>query len=264
MSSQPISTQWPFSTSSQVQGANIIPSVVLVFNSTTSQKGTGWLVSERHIVTNEHVIHGYSSPNAVVVIFPDGSQFRSNSIVHDQFTDIAALGFEEPFSKPPLSILTSDLDIGTQVYAWGHPLGYSGPAPILSVGYLAGRNIWDPAGISAPQQRLILNAALNPGNSGGPIFEWDQKHVCGMAVTKHAPISSFLAQAIQVLAKNKSGITFSATDATGKQITLVESQLVAEVLQYFREMTQVVIGEAVMPQYITAFLDAHKIPWTKA
>ena len=49
---QNISTQWPFSTTAQVQGNSVIPSVVLVVNLATSQKGTGWLVSEKYIVTN--------------------------------------------------------------------------------------------------------------------------------------------------------------------------------------------------------------------
>lgn len=38
---QQISTQWPFATISQVQGNAVIPSVVLVVNQSTSQKGTG-------------------------------------------------------------------------------------------------------------------------------------------------------------------------------------------------------------------------------
>ncbi len=261
---QQISTQWPFSTTTQVQGNSVIPSVVLVANLSTSQKGTGWLVSKKHIVTNEHVIKDYQTPNKIVVVFPDGSQFTPTNIYQDQLTDIAALEFQNNFSSKPLKINTQTLEVGNQIYAWGHPLGYSGPAPILSVGYLAGRNLWQPQGISAPQFRLILNAALNPGNSGGPIFSWGETSVCGVAVTKHAPISQYLQSAIQALANNNSGITFSTTDGQGNQRTFVESQIVADVLMYFQSMTQVVIGEAIMPIDITNFLDSHNINWSKA
>lgn len=264
MNHQTISTQWPFATATEVQGSSVIPSVVLVVNTTTSQKGTGWLVSANHIVTNEHVIRGFATANAVFVVFPDGTKHLVDSIQQDRYTDIAALEFMSPFPQTGLSIQTQDLEVGAQIFTWGHPLGYSGPAPILSVGYLAGRNLWNPQGISAPQQRLILNAAFNPGNSGGPILQWNEKHVCGMAVTKHAPITPFLVQAIQALAQNESGVTFNATDGNGNSRTFVESQIVAEILHYFRSMTQVVIGEAIMPSEITSFLDAHGIPWTPA
>lgn len=264
MNNQDISTQWPFGTTAQVQGASVVPSVVLVINRTTSQKGTGWLVSSHYIVTNEHVIRGHSNPANVTVVFPDGSQFVPNSIVDDNMTDIAALQFQNEFPNPTLAICTRTLDIGIQIFAWGHPLGYSGPAPILSVGYLAGRNLWNPQGLQNPKQRLVLNAALNPGNSGGPIFPWGETAVCGVAVTKHAPISQFLLSAIQALSNNRSGVTFTSRDSQGNTRTFVESQIVAEVLEYFRSMTQVVIGEAIMPCDVTSFLDTHDIPWSQA
>lgn len=63
MNTQQISTQWPFDTINEVQGNSVIPSVVLVFNQSTSQKGTGWLVSQNYIVTNEHVIRGFGDPS---------------------------------------------------------------------------------------------------------------------------------------------------------------------------------------------------------
>lgn len=261
---QQTSTQWPFTTTAQVQGNSVIPSVVLIINQSTSQKGTGWLVSEKHIVTNDHVINNFQTPSKIVVVFPDGSQFTPINIHQDHLTDIAALEFQNPFNAQHLKIKTQTLEVGNQIYAWGHPLGYSGPAPILSVGYLAGRNVWQPQGMQVPQYRLILNAALNPGNSGGPIIPWGETCVCGIAVTKHAPISQYLQSAIQALANNKSGITFTTTDGQGNQHTFVESQIVAEVLVYFQSMTQVVIGEAIMPIDITNFLDTHSVSWTRA
>lgn len=210
------------------------------------------------------MINNYQSPSKIIVVFPNGSQVTPINIHQDQLTDIAALEFQNSFSTQPLKINTQTLEVGNQIYAWGHPLGYSGPAPILSVGYLAGRNVWQPHGIQAPQYRLILNAALNPGNSGGPIFPWGETCVCGIAVTKHAPISQHLQGAIQALATNKSGLIFTATDGQGNQQSFAESQIVADVLMHFQSMTQVVIGEAIMPIDITNFLDTHSIPWTRA
>lgn len=264
MSNIPIFTQWPFGTISAVQGTAVVSSVVLVVVTSTSRKGTGWLVSPNHIVTNEHVIRGAQNPADIVVIFPNSNTRTPSSFVQDNLTDIAALTFDAPFSTSPLSINMNNVDVGSQIFTWGHPLGYSGPAPILSVGYLAGYNSWQPQGMTTPQQRLVLNAALNPGNSGGPVFLWGQESVCGVAVTKHAPITHFLQSAISALANNRSGIVFTATDGQGNQRQFVESQLVADVLNYFQDMTQVVIGEAIMPVDLTDFLNNHDIPWTQA
>ncbi len=264
MSNQPISTQWPFDTNINVQGTTVVPSVVLVINQAAGLKGTGWLVSDQHIVTNEHVIRDIQAPTNILVVFPDGNRFSPSNVYHDNLTDIAALEFSNSFSAQPLQINTQNLEVGSQIYAWGHPLGYDGPAPILSVGYLAGRNLWQPNGMQLPQHRLVLNAALNPGNSGGPIFPWGDNSVCGVAVTKHAPISQFLQSAIVALANNTSGVVFTSSDGQGNQTDFVESQIVAEILIYFQNMTQVVIGEAIMPIDITNFLDLHGIPWSQA
>jgi len=111
---------------------------------------------------------------------------------------------------------------------------------------------------------LVLNAALNPGNSGGPVFAWGEQSVRGVAVTKHAPISQYLQSAIDALKNNSSGIVFTATDGQGNTTTFVESQIVARILQYFRDMTQVVIGEAIAAEDVIAFLDKNSVPWQPA
>jgi hypothetical protein len=51
--------------------------------------------------------------------------------------------------------------------------------------------------------------------------------------------------ATQWMHGSKSGVVFTATDGQGKTRNFVESQLVADVLKYFRSMTRVVIGEAI-------------------
>lgn len=262
MTNLPIATQWAVNATASLP-SDVILSVTLIIVPSTGHKGTGWLVSNQHVVTNEHVVRGGSAGN-ISVQFSDGAVVSATAVVLDPLTDIAVLTIPAPVSHPHLKIDCSPLDIGTRVCAWGHPLGYNGPAPILSVGYLAGFSAHQPAGLASPQKRLVLNAALNPGNSGGPVLAWGEDTVRGVAVTKHAPITSFLQSAIQALSTNTSGVVFTAGDGQGNTRQFVESQVVAEILQYFRDMTQVVIGEAVCPDDVVAFLDAHKIPWTKA
>jgi hypothetical protein len=259
VSSLPISTQWTLE-SSAVLPSKVLLSVALVFTTATGQKGTGWLISDRHIVTNEHVIRG-GAGGQILVQFADGKSVQGVSAIFDVHTDIAVVTLGEPVSYPVLKIDPTPPKVGDKVCAWGHPLGYNGPSPILSVGYVAGFSAHNPAGLIKPQRRLVLNAALNPGNSGGPVFVWGEDKVRAVAVTKHTPISPFLQSALLALQANHSGVMFSATDEHGKSQNLVESQVVAQLLHYFRDMTQVVIGEAIASHDVIQFLNANNIPW---
>lgn len=258
----PIATQWTLNATAALP-SQVVLSVALVATTSTGQKGTGWLVSNQHIVTNEHVVRG-GSATTVLVQFSDGVVVPIQAINVDPLTDLAVLTLRQPVSHVPLKIDGSVPDIGTRVCAWGHPLGYNGPQPILSVGYVAGFNAHQPQGLLTPQRRLVLNAALNPGNSGGPIFAWGEQTVRGVAVTKHAPISQYLHSAINALKTNNSGVCFTATDSQGKTTNFVESQIVAEILQHFQGMTQVVLGEAISAEDVISFLDRNNIPWQAA
>lgn len=262
MNQLPISTQWLVNSTGQVNTALAL-SVVLIVCLNTGSKGTGWLCSDQHIVTNEHVVKN-AGPNQIIIVFPDGRQVQPINKIEDIDVDLAVLTLPDRVQETPLKIKTDITDIGSRVCAWGHPLGYNGPAPILSVGYIAGFSDYKRTQTSPLYKRLVVNAALNPGNSGGPILVWGEDTVCGVAVTKHAPISQSLQSTINALSTNKSGLQFSGQDAQGNPISFSESQLVADVLKYFQSMTQVVIGEAVSPLDLVAFLDQNSIPWTKA
>lgn len=261
MPSQPISTQW-LHNAVPPHAQSAIDAVAMIVVQSTGSKGTGWLVADRVVITNEHVIRN-GAPNGIVVRFPDGSvQGVTNILGVDDFLDLAALELQSAPSVPSLKIDVTPLEVSDQVYTFGFPLAYNGPAPLMTVGYVAGFEARTLQAGSAPQQRLVLNAALNPGNSGGPLLGWNQSSVRGVAVSKHAPISPFLQSAIDALAGNQTGVVFTATDGQGNTRTFVESQLVADILKYFRSMTQVVIGEAIQASDIVAFLGANQVQWT--
>jgi S1-C subfamily serine protease len=261
MSQLPTATQWVRSAApSHAQQA--IDAVAMVVVNTTALKGTGWLVNDHMVVTNEHVIRG-GAPGGIVVNFPNGS--TSNVVrvpVADVSLDLAVLELQAAPGVSPLKIAQTDLTVGVQIYALGFPLAYNGPAPLMIVGYVAGFEARSPQVGYPPQKRVVLNATVNPGNSGGPVLPWNKSSVAGVVVSKHAPISSFLEQAIDALASNRSGIVFNYTDGQGNVHPYVESQLVADILKYFRGMTQVVIGEAIPANDVAALLTARGIPWT--
>lgn len=265
MSNLPVATQWIHSNSPAFTQTPIdAVAMVVVQSSAGTEKGTGWLVSDQMLVTNEHVVRN-GAPGGIEAHFADGSQFGVSAFAAvDASLDLAVLELQGMTSATPLKIDLSPPQVGTQVYTLGFPLAYNGPAPLMTVGHVAGFETHPVSGAAAPLKRIVLNAAINSGNSGGPVFLWEESSVRGVAVSKHAPISLFLQSAITALADNKSGITFTGTDAQGNLTRFVESQLVADVLQHFRSMTQVVIGSAIPADDVATFLTTHNVPWSKA
>jgi len=129
---------------------------------------------------------------------------------------------------------------------------------LLTVGYLSGfaaETVKD-----SPIRHLVVNGAFNPGNSGGPLFQCQDDKVIGIVVSKHAPITPFLQSTLDALSKNPSGFIYTATDEGGNKKKFSEAQIVAELLSYFREMTQVVIGKAIDVAELKDFLKQSKYP----
>jgi hypothetical protein len=231
-----------------------INSVYLVICPSTNRKGTGFLVQENKVVTCKHVV----KDEETVKIRLLSGYGRVHSIaqkVEDNDRDLAVLFADKQLGEG-LHLADSDLNqVGEQVWTWGYPLGYNGPAPLLSVGYLSGYSYHkDPPDYSRDAKFYVVNGAFNPGNSGGPLFCASHEKVVGIVRSKHAPLTEFVASALKALSENRTGVVFTGTDKDGKAIQFVESQVVAEILEYYRSLTQVMIGEAVAVSELLEFL----------
>lgn len=256
--SVPISTKWLLNSVGET-GWSVINAVYMLVCPKTKQKGTAFLLKTGIIISNWHVLEG-STVSDLIAISSEGKQIRFDSMVIDQNRDLVALKPKQTL-KGGLAIQEEgDIQVGTQVTTWGYPLGYNRPAPLLTVGYLSGFSDSPPyEETDSIVKHLVVNGAFNPGNSGGPLFVAQGQEVIGVVVSKHAPITHFVRSALEVLAKNKSGVVFTATDEQGNKQQFVESQVVAEVLQYFKQMTQVMIGEAIAASELITFLKANKL-----
>jgi S1-C subfamily serine protease len=218
----------------------------------TSSKGTAFALKNGVIVTNEHVVRD-CQPEEIQAISSFGDTLEISQMVSDVNRDLAILIPEQDLEEGLGLRLASALNVGTVVSTWGYPLGYNGPAPLLSVGYLAGYR--DHRVDELLVRRLVVNGAFNPGNSGGPLFESNNEGVVGVVVSKHAPLTQFQKSALEALASNRSGLQYSASDDQGNRINFAESQLVADLLLQLRKLSQVMIGEAISVDELRSFLE---------
>ena len=246
----PVSTQWTLDAAGTTQRA-AIKAVMLLVCPSTMMKGTGFYLKSGIVVTNDHVVKGCKA-DEVQGFSSTGARIQFNRLATDPDIDLAALH--------PLGALSDGLElgddhnpeVGVAVSTWGFPLIYNGPAPLLSVGYVAGYS--DDHANGKTIKHLVINGAFNPGNSGGPLFRVADSKVIGIVVAKFHLYPPFVKQAIDVLSKNSSGVTFTGTDGQGKPMQYVESQVVALILEQYYNLTQVMIGEAISVSELRSFL----------
>lgn len=254
---QNIATNWLLSSLTSVD-ARAAKSSVLVLVPNKRSKGTGWALAPEGIITNHHVIAGVVDPADLRIVGNQGQMIAVTDCKTDPILDLAYLVPEQPIGDP-VPIDTSDLVPGRRVHTWGFPLSYSGPSPLLSVGYVAGfRDEWH-TGENRPIKRLVVNGAFNPGNSGGPLFTETQLGVVGVVVSKHVPFTNFQISALEALQNMRSGFMYTATDGSGNTQQFTEAQLVADLIGHLRTLTQVMIGEAIAAEELVSFLDTNGI-----
>ncbi|MGL5009285.1 MAG: DegQ family serine endoprotease [Paracoccaceae bacterium] len=128
--------------------------------------GSGFVISEDgYIVTNNHVIEG---ADEITIEFFDKTKLEAKLIGTDPNTDIALLKVESATPLPFVTFGNSDLmRVGDWVVAMGNPLGqgFSVSAGIVSA---RGRELQ-----GTYDDYLQTDAAINRGNSGGPLFNMD-------------------------------------------------------------------------------------------
>jgi Trypsin-like peptidase domain len=257
----PIATQWLLDAAGPSAAAEIT-SVFKIVCPKTQMLGTGFALDTGYIITNSHVV-GSCGAADLVILSSSGATISVSSLFLDTDRDLAVMkGTYAPRDVSGLRIHQAlALKIGAYFTTWGYPFGHAGPAPLWNFGHLSGFNWIPPATPKAiGVKHLVILGAFNPGNSGGPLLA--DGAVAGVVVSKRLfSLPPFLASAIEVMAKNGTGVAFEATDGTGKKTTFIESQLTAELLKYYRDVSQVFIGEAIAAEELIAFLDSHQIPW---
>lgn len=147
--------------------------------------GTGFIISEEgYIVTNYHVVDGAKS---VLVTLYDDRQYTATIVGYEEMNDIAVLQIK-PDGKIQSLIygVSSDLSVGDPVYIIGNPLGDL--TFTLTTGVVSALNRLVDTGSGMEINMFQTDAAVNSGNSGGPVFD-EHGYVVGIASAKYASAS---------------------------------------------------------------------------
>jgi S1-C subfamily serine protease len=154
----------------------IQPSLVLIQTHVSDQNGdeedslgSGVVVTDQGaILTSLHVV---ADANVIVVTFADGTQSHAQIVDKQPDHDIAVLQADQPPEKVVPAVLGNPgaMHVGDETYAVGNPFGLYGS---MSSGVISGfnRTFHMPNSDQVLEGLIQVDAAVNPGNSGGPLL----------------------------------------------------------------------------------------------
>jgi serine protease Do len=165
----------------------------------TNSLGSGFIVDTSGIVvTNNHVI---ADADEINVIMNDGTKIKAELVGVDKKTDLAVLKFKPP--KPLTAVKFGDSDklrLGEWVIAIGNPFSLGGT---VTAGIVSARNRDINSG---PYDSYIqTDAAINRGNSGGPLFNLDGE-VIGVNTLIISPSGGSIGIGFAVPSKTVAGV----------------------------------------------------------
>ena len=232
--------------------------VVRVRCASTHKAGTAFLHQSGRYITAAHVIEGCPQ-GGLQLINASGASTSASAFALDFDRDLGLLTPAENLAGIPLRLAAQGTTptLGSLLSTWGFPDGYSGFPPLLCVGYFSGSELvrLDPG--KSPRRQYVVNGAFNHGNSGGPILLIESGVVVGVVSNKLQPFPENIASVLKALKAQKSGFVYTRTFNDGHQEQVSEGQIIAEVLDFLRAQTQLVVGRAVTLSDLREFLQSH-------
>ncbi len=132
-------------------------------------EGSGAVIDRQgHIVTNSHVVEG---ADKIAVTLFNAKSYDARLVGRDKNTDVAVLKIDAPADElyPVVFGDSTRLRVGQKVFALGNPFGLE---RTLSTGIVASLDRWIPSRTGRKIRQIIqIDAALNPGSSGGPLLD---------------------------------------------------------------------------------------------
>ena len=153
--------------------------------STGTITGSGFLLTEDgYIITNYHVVEtADQSDLPITVVLYDGTEYEAQIVGREDVNDLAVLKIEATGLKP-VTVGDSDaIQVGDEVYAVGNPMGdleFS-----MSTGHVSALDRVITTSEAEDIPMFQLDAAVNPGNSGGPVYN-TRGEVIGVVTAKYS------------------------------------------------------------------------------
>ena len=169
------------------QTKDAVVSIELMNGSNVEATGTGFVykkgLNKAYILTNEHVVDGVN----VRITNSQGETIDAKVLGQDKKLDIAVLEIDSKYALKTLALGDSKkINVGEEIFVIGSPLSkkYSGT---ITKGIISGTNRIVPIDLDDQEETLFegiqFDAAVNPGNSGGPLLNMDGE-VIGICTMK--------------------------------------------------------------------------------
>ena len=146
----------------------------------TASSGTGFIISaDGEILTNYHVVKNASK---LTVTMNNGESYNATVIGYEEDNDVALIKIDATGLTPVSLGKSSDLRVGDEVAAIGNPLGEL--TNTMTVGYVSALDRYINTD-GSPINMMQIDAAINSGNSGGPLFDM-KGFVVGITTAKYS------------------------------------------------------------------------------
>ena len=135
--------------------------------------GSGIIISKSgYIVTNNHVIEDADDIEVEFILNDEVKKFKAEIVQVDKVNDLAIIKIVDVnfdgVGELPYNFKTRSSDVGTKVYAYGYPMALSlmGKEIKITDGIISSKS-----GIDGDITTYQISATIQPGNSGGPLFD---------------------------------------------------------------------------------------------
>nr|WP_315091778.1 trypsin-like peptidase domain-containing protein [uncultured Alloprevotella sp.] len=191
--------------------------------------GTGFALKDGYIVTNHHVIDNAKS---IVVLGVNGNtstEYKARVIGVDKNNDLALIKIDDyrfkGFTNVPYAVRNTTCEVGADVFVLGYPLTtYMGEEVKLTNGIVSSRT-----GYQGDVSTYQISAPVQPGNSGGPMFD-DRGNIVGI-VNAGIPGADNVGYAIKTSYLYNLVNTVSSTTIIPQNNTITGTSLAAKVKQ---------------------------------
>ena len=150
---------------------------------TVAWSGTGFALTSNYVVTNYHVVEGARAIYLQGINGDFHNKYQATVIATDKVNDLAILRVEGAYintSNIPYSVKTTTADVGEEVFVLGFPMTTTmGEELKLTTGVVSSRT-----GFQGDVSIYQISAPIQPGNSGGPLFDSDG-NLIGIVSAKH-------------------------------------------------------------------------------